>query len=77
MLFRTFRKFDVNKDGVIDFMEFKNIMNKWNLNLDDNTLRELFKRYDKNGNNHIKYYEFLQHLLPSDFPDEKSFMESM
>ena len=23
MLFRTFRKFDVNKDGVVDFEEFK------------------------------------------------------
>jgi Ca2+-binding EF-hand superfamily protein len=77
MLFRTFRKFDVNKDGVIDFPEFKNIMTKWNLNLDDKTLKQLFKRYDKEGNNHIKYYEFLRHLLPSDFPDEKSFLESM
>ena len=68
MLFRTFRKFDVNKDGVVDFEEFKNIMNKWNLNMNDTIMRELFSRYDNDGNGHIKYYDFLKHLMPSDFP---------
>ena len=28
---------------------------------------ELFLRYDKEQNGHIKYYEFIQHLLPNDF----------
>ena len=42
-------------------------MHKWNLNLDDQTLWRLFLRYDKEQNGHIKYYEFIQHLLPNDF----------
>ena len=77
MLFRTFRKFDVNKDGVVDFEEFKNIMNKWNLNMNDTIMRELFSRYDNDGNGHIKYYDFLKHLMPADFPDGKSMLQAM
>ena len=41
VLFRMFRKFDTNKDGVIDFDEFREGMLKWNMNLDDDELREL------------------------------------
>ena len=67
VLFRMFRKFDTNKDGVIDFVEFKDGMLKWNMNLDDDELRELFDRYDQGGKGHISYYEFIKHLLPDDF----------
>ena len=66
-LFRTFRKFDTNKDGVIDFEEFSHILNQWNLNLDNHTLAKLFHRYDKGNVGHIQYYDFIKHLLPDDF----------
>ena len=77
MLFRTFRKFDTNKDGVIDSKEFREIMHKWNLNMGRNDMNRLFRRYDKDGKGHIKYYEFLQHLMPADFPDKNSLIEKM
>merc|ERR1711871_1898734 len=35
--------------------------------MDDSTLWKMFNRYDKEKNGHIKYYEFIQHLLPNDF----------
>ena len=65
-----FRKFDINKDGVIDFGEFKNGMLKWNMNLDDEELHELFDRYDQGGKGHVSYYEFIK-PKPFELPDKR------
>ena len=70
-LLRMFRKFDDDKNGVIDFNEFCTVMRKYNLNLPRSTMRAMFEKYDVEKKGHIDYYTFIKRIVPSDFPDLK------
>ena len=71
-LLRLFRQFDKDGNQAIDRDEFKATLKIYNLDLEDDDVDMMFKRYDQDKDGFIDYYEFIQHLLPDDFiPLEK------
>lgn len=68
-LVRMFRMFDLDGNGEIDFSEFKEVLHKFNITIPEDQMLTLFKSYDKDARGAISYYNFLHHVLPSDFPD--------
>ena len=47
------------------------------LPLSSSFLGAFFKRWDKDGNGTIDFYEFIHGVLPNDYPEEKSMADSM
>jgi len=61
----------------ISFESLKMQLRKFGLILDDEDLRAFFRRWDKDGNGVIDFYEFIHGVLPNDYPDEKALADSL
>ena len=59
----AFEMFDRNKDGKIDFNEFKETWNYIGLKADDDELRRIFDQFDTNKDGLISDAEFIEAIL--------------
>ena len=56
----VFRTCDVNKNGSIQISELAQIVEKMNMNIDQETLIQIFMELDSNGNGMLEESEFYQ-----------------
>merc|ERR1712087_707170 len=61
---------DKNKDGVVDFDEFKQVWYRKVLTTNDQYIHRVFDVFDDNGDGHIDSAELEQILFPKDTEDE-------
>lgn len=62
----SFRRFDVNNDGVMDLEEMKSMMNSsCGKKMSDNEVSTLFKKGDLDGDGQIDLQEFIKLMFPS------------
>ena len=59
---RQFKLFDENNSKTLDYDEFKNALNEYKVNLEDDEILKLFNQFDRNGDGIIEYEEFLKEL---------------
>lgn len=59
----VFQKFDTDGNGSIDSEEIKKMMSQLDVEQGDNSIEEMVKEADKNGDGEVDFEEFLQLLL--------------
>ena len=59
---RKFKRYDVNKDGVITIDELKKIFSEMGNSDSDMFAKEVFKKCDKDGTGKIEYEEFIKNF---------------
>lgn len=65
-LFDAFKIFDLNSNGYVSQGEMKNALNDLGVYASYDEIDLLFKRYDKNRDNTLKFSEFCEAMLPKD-----------
>jgi hypothetical protein len=57
-VFEVFRFFDADESNSIDYSEFKDVVKKLGVKVEDGQLKTLFRKYDLNKNNALSFGEF-------------------
>ncbi|XP_033101872.1 EF-hand calcium-binding domain-containing protein 6-like [Anneissia japonica] len=60
---RAFRKADINNDGYLSVLEFKNILSSMGINLLDEDFYHILSEFDENLDGKISYNEFIYKLI--------------
>jgi Ca2+-binding EF-hand superfamily protein len=63
-IYEAFKTLDRNDNGVIDEHEFRDLLIDHGIYASGKELSNLLKRYDRNNDGKISYYEFVQELTP-------------
>jgi Ca2+-binding EF-hand superfamily protein len=67
IIYDAFDVFDKNKDGVVDFEEFKKLLKSLDETIDDKKILELMKAVDKDLNQEINIDEFYDMMIRDQF----------
>ena len=70
----SFRQFDEDKSGRLDYMEFRHALTFMGVILQDDEFEYLMAKIDSDGSGVIDYNEFAQHLKEDDV--QRSFLPS-
>lgn len=62
-----FSLFDENEDNLLDFVEFRQMLLKLRIGIQEDRIAELFAFIDKDGGGSIDDLEFVRAIFPSDF----------
>eukprot|EP00931_Biecheleriopsis_adriatica_P065776 TRINITY_DN40249_c0_g1_i1.p1 TRINITY_DN40249_c0_g1~~TRINITY_DN40249_c0_g1_i1.p1 ORF type:complete len:501 (+),score=110.24 TRINITY_DN40249_c0_g1_i1:65-1567(+) len=62
---KSFRKYDLNNDGTLDFQELCSLLRRGDPNVDDFEVQALFGAIDKNGDGRIVFTELTDYLHPA------------
>ncbi len=60
---RTFKTFDTNGNGILEFSEFSAALKSFKLDLEDIDIENIFKSFDANGDGILQFGEFLDMVL--------------
>jgi len=63
-IYEAFKTIDKHDQGFIDISEFRDLLVDHGVYASSKELMNLVKRYDKNQDGKISYYEFVQELTP-------------
>jgi len=75
---KTFKYFDRDGSGGIDFSEFQRAMELMGFQFSDIQQLALFARYDESCTGEVDYHDFVENLMESDFKKENnSFLNRM
>jgi len=65
----SFRKFDVDRNGVLCYFEFDRVLQKYSFVLSPEETLMIMKQFDTNGNGQVDYNEFCQTVFGEDYRD--------
>lgn len=60
---RTFRNVDSGNTGIVDSLEFRQILRQFNVNLSEEEFFHLLSYYDKNLDGKVSYNDFIRAYL--------------
>jgi len=63
-IYEAFKTLDKNDNGFIDISEFRELLVDHGVYASSKELMNLIKRYDKNQDGKVSYYDFVQELTP-------------
>ena len=56
---KAFKRFDSDHSGNLDFSEFRNVLRRYNIEMEDKNFLEVMREFDTDGSGYVDYKEFL------------------